>query len=129
MQYDFSVQALIGLCIYVLYTPFKMWIVSKRLSIRFDWRLCGVTILSDIAVMIAGTACLSIFIPDTRVLLFMLQLLLVLGIEAPMYQIYYRTKSWNDIVGALLISRALFMLAMLVIVVTGSILASALFKF
>ncbi len=127
MQYDLSVQALIGLCIYVLYTPFKMWIVSKRLSIRFDWRLCGVTILSDVAVMIAGTACLALFIPDTRLLLFMLQLLLVFGIEAPIYQIFYRSKLWNDVVGALLIARALFMAVMLIVVLAGSILASVFF--
>ncbi len=102
---------LIGIFLGVLFLRvlFDIVVLSRRLRISIGSRLIGVTFLSN-AIVLFLLAIVAMPLMNYSWVLFMIQLLLVAGIEAPIYQIFFRTKSWYNIVLSLLIARFLFAL-------------------
>ncbi len=103
--------SLIGIFFGVIFLRvlFDIVVLSRRLRIFVRGKLIGVTFFSN-AIVLLLLACIAEPLMNYRWLLFMTQLLLVMGIEAPIYQIFFPTKSWYDIVISLLIARFLFAL-------------------
>ncbi len=88
---------------------FDIVVLSRRLRISIGSRLIGVTLLAN-AIVLFSLAIVAGPLMNYGWLLFMIQLLLVMGIEAPIYQIFFPTKSWYEICLSLLIARFLFAL-------------------
>ena len=109
MQLSFYPLIGILLGVFFLRVLFDIVVLSRRLRISIDGRLIGVTFFVNIVVILL-LAGIAEPLMNYGGLLFMIQLLLVTGIEAPIYQIFFPTKSWYDIFLSLLIARFLFAL-------------------
>lgn len=108
---------LIGCMVFIAFLSrvvFDAFVIHKRLRLACTIKLLSIALLTNILAVIIISAVSLPFINHSWAI-FMIQILFLMGIEAPMYQLFYRTKSWYAFAMSLLLAR--LCLALIVIVI------------
>lgn len=95
--------------VYVSRVFFDAFVLHKRLRLSFNKKLLSVAFFTNsLALMVISIASMPLI--EHSWAIFLIQILFLMGIEAPVYQIYYRNKSWYNLCISLLIARLGFAL-------------------
>ena len=93
--------------VFILRILFDAFIMQRRLRMRFSRKLFSVSLLSN-TLALGIVSIISIPLIENSWVIFLVQILFLMAIEAPLYQVFYRKRSWYDLSVTLLISRFLF---------------------
>ncbi len=95
---------------------FDAFVLHKRLRLAFNNKLLSVAFLTNsLAVVVISLAAMPLI--DHSWAIFLIQILFLMGIEAPIYQLSYCNKSWYALSMSLLLARLGFALIVMLVAI------------
>ena len=88
---------------------FDAYVLHKRIGIAFNQKLVSVSAFTNtLALLVTSIAAIPLM--EIPWAIFSLQVGFLMAIEAPLYQLFYRTRSWKSLAFNLILARFLLVL-------------------